>query len=48
MNADIVRLNITLPKEVAESLNRMTEPRRRSRFIAAAIVERIEQDRKRG
>jgi metal-responsive CopG/Arc/MetJ family transcriptional regulator len=43
MSTDIVRLNITLPKEVAESLNSMTEPRKRSRFIATAIVERIER-----
>jgi len=43
MSTDIVRLNITLPKEVAESLNSMTEPRKRSRFISAAIVERIER-----
>lgn len=46
MSTDIVRLNITLPKEVAESLNRMTEPRKRSRFIATAIVERIERRQK--
>jgi len=43
MSTDIVRLNITLPKEVAESLNSITEPRKRSRFISAAIVERIER-----
>jgi len=46
MSTDVVRLNITLPKEVAESLNSMTEPRKRSRFIAAAIVERIERRQK--
>lgn len=46
MSTNIVRLNITLPKEVAESLNRMTEPRKRSRFISAAIVERIERRQK--
>ncbi len=43
MSTNIVRLNITLPKEVAESLNSMTEPRKRSHFIAKAIVERIER-----
>ncbi len=46
MSIDIVRLNITLPREVAESLNSMTEPRTRSRFISAAIVERIERRQK--
>ena len=46
MGTDIVRLNITLPIEVAESLSRVTEPRKRSRFIAAAIVERIERRQK--
>ena len=46
MSANIVRLNITLPKEVAESLNRMTKPRKRSHFIATAIVERIERRQK--
>jgi CopG family transcriptional regulator/antitoxin EndoAI len=43
MSTNIVRLNITLPKEVAESLKRMTKPRKRSHFIATAIVERIER-----
>ena len=46
MGTDIVRLNITLPIEVAESLSRVTEPRKRSRFIAAAIVERIDRTQK--
>jgi len=46
MNAEVVRLNITLPREVAESLNSLAEPRKRSRFIAEAIVERIDRTRK--
>jgi metal-responsive CopG/Arc/MetJ family transcriptional regulator len=46
MGTDSVRLNIMLPKEVAESLNRMTGPRKRSRFVAEAIVERIERKQK--
>ena len=46
MPADVVRLNITLPREVAESLNLLAEPRKRSLFIAEAIVERIERTRK--
>ncbi len=46
MSTGVVRLNITLPKEVAESLQNISEPRKRSRFIAEAIVERIERKEK--
>lgn len=46
MTAEVVRLNITLPKEVAESLTLVAGPRKRSRFIAEAIAERIERTRK--
>ncbi len=46
MSRDSVRLNITLPKEVAESLQNISEPRKRSRFVAEAIVERIERKQK--
>ena len=46
MSTDVVRLNITLPKEVAESLKNISEPRKRSHFIAEAIAERIEQKKK--
>lgn len=46
MHTDSVRINITLPKEIAESLKRMTGPRRRSRFIAEAIADRIERKEK--
>jgi len=46
MTAGVVRLNITLPREVAESLNSLAGPRKRSRFIAEAIVERVERTRK--
>ena len=46
MNMDTVRLNITLPKELAHVLNKLTEPGKRSRFIAEAIKQRIEQKQK--
>ena len=46
MNMDTVRLNITLPKELAQALNKLTEPRKRSRFITEAIRDRIEQRQK--
>ncbi|MFC1815025.1 CopG family ribbon-helix-helix protein [Thermodesulfobacteriota bacterium] len=46
MNTDTVRLNITLPKELAQALNKLSGPRKRSRFISEAIRQRIEQRQK--
>jgi metal-responsive CopG/Arc/MetJ family transcriptional regulator len=46
MNAEVVRMNITLPKDVAESLTLVAGLRKRSRFIAEAIAKRIERTRK--
>ncbi len=46
MNTDTVRLNITLPKELAQSLNKYTGNRKRSHFITEAIRQRIEQKEK--
>lgn len=46
MNTETVRLNITLPKELAQALNKLTGPRKRSRFISEAIRQRIEQREK--
>jgi metal-responsive CopG/Arc/MetJ family transcriptional regulator len=43
MNTDNVRLNITLPRELAHALDRLTGPRKRSGFIAEALRQRIEQ-----
>jgi len=43
MNTESVRLNITLPKGLVEAMNRITEPRKRSRFIAEAVRQKIEQ-----
>jgi metal-responsive CopG/Arc/MetJ family transcriptional regulator len=46
MNTNTVRLNITLPKNLALSLNEVTGSRERSRFIAEAIKQRIDQIQK--
>jgi len=43
MNTDSVRLNITLPRELAKALDEFTGPRKRSPFIAEALRQRIEQ-----
>ncbi len=42
MDTETVRLNVTLPKILVEAMNRVTEPRKRSRFIAGAVRQRIE------
>jgi len=46
VNTETVRLNITLPKALVEAMNRVTEPRKRSRFIAEAVRQKIEQKEK--
>ena len=46
MKTDIVRLNVTLPRGLVEAMNRVTEPRKRSRFIAEAVRQKIEQKEK--
>ncbi|OPL10697.1 MAG: hypothetical protein AVO38_13625 [delta proteobacterium ML8_D] len=43
MGIDTVRLNITLPKELVVSVNRLAGPGKRSRFIREAIKQRIEK-----
>jgi metal-responsive CopG/Arc/MetJ family transcriptional regulator len=43
MNTDIVRMNITLPKDLAASLDEMAGPRKRSQFIAQALRMMIDQ-----
>jgi metal-responsive CopG/Arc/MetJ family transcriptional regulator len=42
MDTETVRLNITLPKGLVQAMNRVTEPRKRSRFIADAVRLKIE------
>jgi len=46
MNTETVRLNITIPKDLAQALNRLTGHRKRSQFIAEAVKQRIEQKEK--
>jgi metal-responsive CopG/Arc/MetJ family transcriptional regulator len=46
MATETVRLNVTLPKGLVEAMNRVTEPRKRSRFIAEAVRQKIEQKEK--
>ncbi len=43
MDTETVRLNITLPKGLVQAMNRVTGPRKRSRFIAEAVRQRIER-----
>ena len=43
MSAETVRLNITIPKDLAQALNRLAGPRKRSLFIVEAVKQRIEQ-----
>lgn len=40
---DTVRLNITLPKKLAQQLHKLVGPRRKSHFIAEALKRRIEK-----
>ena len=47
MNTEIVRMNITLPKDLAASLDEMAGPRKRSQFIVQALRMMIDQVKKR-
>ena len=46
MNTNTVRLNITIPKELARTLNELAGPRKRSQFIAEAVTKQIDQRQK--
>ena len=46
MNTDTVRLNITLPKKLLQSLDKLAGPRKRSRFIAEALENQIKHHEK--
>jgi CopG family transcriptional regulator/antitoxin EndoAI len=46
MDTETVRLNITLPKELIEEMNRVTEPKKRILFIAEAVRQKILQIKK--
>lgn len=40
---DMVRLNITLPEELAQQLDKLVGPRKKSRFITETLRQRIEK-----
>ena len=42
MNTDTIRLNITLPKDLAITLDKLSGRRKRSRFITDAVKKMIE------
>jgi len=46
MRSDTIRLNITLSKDLVTSLDQITGPRKRSRFIEEALEMRIKQKQK--
>jgi len=46
MNTETIRLNITIPKDLAYALNRFAGPRKRSQFIAEAVRQQIEKKEK--
>jgi metal-responsive CopG/Arc/MetJ family transcriptional regulator len=46
MNSETVRINIILPRDLVESLNKIAGPRNRSRLISESIRESIRQRKK--
>ncbi len=46
MNTGSVRLNITIPKDLAQTLNEFAGHRKRSRFIVEAVRKQIDNKRK--
>ncbi len=46
MDAETIRLNITLPKDLVQDLNELSAHRKRSHFITEAIRQMIEQKRR--
>ena len=39
----VVRLNITLPEELADQLNKLVSPRQKSSFIAESLREKMKK-----
>jgi metal-responsive CopG/Arc/MetJ family transcriptional regulator len=39
----VVRMNITIPQELAHQVDELTGPRKRSQFISKALKHRIEE-----
>ncbi|MBU2055898.1 MAG: hypothetical protein KJ936_01250 [Proteobacteria bacterium] len=46
MHSENVRLNVTLPRDLVESLNQIAGPRNRSRMISESVQEYIWQRKK--
>jgi metal-responsive CopG/Arc/MetJ family transcriptional regulator len=46
MQTETVRLNVTLPKDLLESLNQIAGPRSRSRIISESLREYIREKKK--
>mgnify|MGYP000309586170 CR=1 FL=1 len=46
MNTETVPLNVTLPKDLVISLNKHAGSRKKSQYIARALRNQLEQDRK--
>ncbi len=43
MSTNSVRLNITIPVELSNELNQLASPRKRGRFVAEALEQKIKQ-----
>jgi metal-responsive CopG/Arc/MetJ family transcriptional regulator len=39
----VVRMNITIPEDLARKMEKLIEPNKRSRFISEALKRRIEE-----
>ena len=46
MHSENVRLNVTLPRDLVESMNQIAGPRNRSRMISESVREYIQQKKK--
>ena len=46
MHTETVRINVTLPRELIESINQIAGPRSRSRLISESLREYIRQIKK--
>lgn len=45
MSAETIRMNISIDKDLALELKKVTSPRKRSAFIADAIRQKLEQQK---
>ena len=42
---DFIRINVSLPKEIASELSKRLPPRKRSQFIAEAVRKQLKEQR---